>query len=342
MSDLLDQLLTAHVEHELSQLAEPGLAQSIDTVVAALFEQLADVELNRLVTRAQIVGVIERYVIDLKVSGGLTELWGEMSQRVFASAASGRIRLDEVLRPESYAAFAEKLGALEGLWRELIHVLVESPAFATLVSRVVQREIIELLFQRDTRDTRDTSHSSGESSQQTWWLRLRDKLRPAIDQRLDAYLNEFFEAHAQQLAEHSERRLIAVLTPESLRSLADALWDAVGPLRLSEAFAFIGSHDLEDFVVLGYEFWLKYRKTAYFRETAEELVGLFFDKYGEESVASLLDELGVTRSMVSRELQTFAPALLGHAQASGFLRARIRARLEPFYRSEAAAAILAR
>jgi hypothetical protein len=46
--------------------------------------------------------------------------------------------------------------------------------------------------------------------------------------------------------------------------------------------------------------------------------------------------------MVSQELGTFVPSLLAQARTNGFLEARIRARLEPFYRSEAVAAILAR
>jgi hypothetical protein len=336
MNDPSEQLLAAHVEHELSRLSGAAASQLNEAEVAALFEWLADVNLNDVVTRAQITGVIERYVVDLKVSGAITELSGEMSQLVFSSHWSERTRLDEVLRPESYAAFAEKLGALEGLWREFIHVVVEGPAFRALVSRVVQREIMALLFRRAPSD------QASDSPLGDLWPQLLDKIRPAIDRRLEAYVTAYFEAHAEQLAARSERRLIAVLTPESLRSLADEFWEAVAPMRLSDAFAYIGAHDLEDFVVLGYEFWLKYRKTRYFREISRELVDHFFDKYGNESLSSLLEEFGITATMVSQELQTFLAPLLAHATASGFLRERIRARLEPFYRSAAVADILAR
>jgi hypothetical protein len=337
MNDPSEQLLAAHVEHELSRLSEAGTSQLIDSEVAALFEWLADVNLNDVVTRAQVTGVIERYVIDLKVSGAITELSGEMSQRVFASNWSERTRLDEVLRPESYAAFAEKLGALEGLWREFIHVVVEGPAFRALVSRVVQGEIMALLFRRGPSDPAAT-----DAPLRDLWPQLLDKIKPSIDRRLETFVTAYFEAHAEQLAARSEQRLVAVLTPESLRSLADEFWEAVAPMRLSEAFAYIGAHDLEDFVVLGYEFWLKYRKTRYFREISRELVDLFFDKYGDDSLSSLLEEFGVTATMVSLELHTFVAPLLAHATASGFLRQRIRARLEPFYRSAAVASILAR
>jgi hypothetical protein len=45
--------------------------------------------------------------------------------------------------------------------------------------------------------------------------------------------------------------------------------------------------------------------------------------------------------MVSTELQSFLPPLLDQAFEGGFLERRIREHLEPFYRSDAAAAILA-
>jgi hypothetical protein len=113
-------------------------------------------------------------------------------------------------------------------------------------------------------------------------------------------------------------------------------------MKLSDAFGYVSSHDMEDFVVLGYEFWQRYRKTRYFREISRELVGHFFTKYGGESVLSLLEELGVTAPMVSDELQGFLPPLLEKAHATGLLEQRIRAHLERFYRSDAAAAILRR
>jgi hypothetical protein len=92
--------------------------------------------------------------------------------------------------------------------------------------------------------------------------------------------------------------------------------------------------------VLGYEFWQRYRKTRYFREISRELVDHFFSKYAGDSLLDLLDDVGVTASMVSEELRGFLPPLLERARTTGFLEQRIRAHLERFYRSDAVAALV--
>jgi hypothetical protein len=331
MNDLTQRLLDAHVAYQLAQGAGQGFGQLIDEEVAALFEWLAEVKLDDAVTRAQIKGVIERFVIDPKVTGALTELSGEMSRLVLSSAWSERTRVDEILRHESYVQFADKIVALDGLWRELVHLVAQSEAYAALVSRTLQRGLLGALFGEDRAGT--ATHGLLDS--------LRAKLRPLIEQRVEPRVSGYLEALVKQLARRSERRLILALDPEAMRTLLDEVWASIAPMRLSEAFAYISSHDLEDFVALGYEFWLKYRKTRYFREISGELVDHFFDKYGDESLLDLLDELGISAEVVSAELQNFLRPLLDHGHLTGLLERRIRARLERFYRSDVAASLLA-
>jgi hypothetical protein len=334
MSDITQRLLDAHVAYQLAQGQGQGYAQLIDEEVAALFEWLAEVKLDDAVTRAQIKGVIERFVIDPKVTGALTELSGEMSRLVLSSAWSERTRVDEILRHESYVQFADKIVALDGLWRELVHLVAQSNAYAALVSRTLQRGLLDVVFGED-RAGAATLESRGVFDG------LRAKLRPLIVQRLEPHVSSYLEALIKQLARRSERRVILALDPEAMRTLLDELWDSIAPMRLSEAFGYISSHDLEDFVALGYEFWLKYRKTRYFREISGELVDHFFDKYGDESLLALLEELGISEEVVSQELHGFLRPLLDHGKLTGWLERRIRTRLERFYRSDAAASILA-
>ena len=56
----------------------------------------------------------------------------------------------------------------------------------------------------------------------------------------------------------------------------------------------------------------------------------------------MIADLGVDESMIRRELVAVLAPMIKHAAHTGFLEQRIRARLEPFYRSAAAAAILNR
>jgi hypothetical protein len=330
-SDVAVQLLDAHVAHELERLEPARLNALIEREVRALFAWLAEVEIGDLVTRDQIHGVIDRYVIELKISGALTELAGEMSQLVVASRLSDQTRVDQVLPPGSFSQFADKLAGLEPLWREMLHLVVRSDAYATLLSRTLQRGVLDAVFR-----------ASNDPSRQTFLDGLLTKVRPLVAKRVEPYLSAYLEKLIKESIRHSEQRLLVALDREAVLNLVDEVWDEVGPMKLAEAFAFVGTHDLEDFVVLGYEFWQRYRKTRYFREISHELVGHFFTKYESDSVLNLLDDIGVTEAMVVEELQTFLPAILAHARETGFLEARVRAHLDRFYRSDAAAAILSR
>lgn len=329
-SDVASRLLDAHVTHELEQLSAARLPELIDREVNALFAWLHHVKLNDLATREQINGVIERYAIELKISGAFTELAGEMSRLVVASRSSEQTRIDQVLQPGAFTQFADKLTGLDQLWREILHLIVRSDAYATLLSTALQRSVLDALFR-----------VSDSSTHATFIEGLRAKLRPVIAQRVEPFVSVYLEKLIKQSIRHSEKRLIVALDAEAVRGLVDEVWDEIAPMKLSDAFKYVSSHDLEDFVVLGYEFWQRYRKTRYFREISRELVDHFFTKYEADSVRALLDELGITAVMVSEELQGFLPPLLEKAKSTGLLEQRIRTHLVPFYRSDAATAILA-
>jgi hypothetical protein len=269
-------------------------------------------------------------VIDIKITGAMTELAGEMSRLVLASRLSEETRIDQVLEPGEFAQFADKLTALPKLWRELLHLVVQSDAFAALLSTTLQRSVGDALLGTADRSARRKLMES-----------VVEKLRPVITRRVEPYVSAYLERLIRQSIQRREERLIAAFDVEAVRGLVDEVWDEIAPMKLSEAFKLLGSHDLEDFVVLGYEYWQRYRKTHYFREISREVVDHFFTKYADDSLLDLLDEVGVTAPMVSSELLGVLSPVLERARATGLLEQRIRAHLEPFYRSDAALAILA-
>jgi hypothetical protein len=85
MSEVREALLEAHVEFEMSRLCRPELGAELERRVASAFEWFKGVALKDVITSEQIVGVIDRYVIRLRVSGGITELAGQMANAVFSS-----------------------------------------------------------------------------------------------------------------------------------------------------------------------------------------------------------------------------------------------------------------
>jgi hypothetical protein len=333
VNDLREALLTAHVEFELSRLRGPGLAALIDERLASAFAWLEHVKANDVVTREMITGVIQRYVIDLKVSGGITELTGEMANVVFSSRKSQSTRIGEVCETDSYEEFADKIVTLEAAQREIIRYLMQSTAFGTLAGRVLSRVVLDLLFRVDDgqRGARLKEFAVG----------FAKRILPGFDQRMGEVLSRYVERHANRFTRDGEKHLLEAVDREWVRQMADEVWDSLSRRTLSDVSTVFTAQDLEDFVVLVYEFWMKFRKTPYFRAVTTEAVDHLFSKYGDESLASLIADMGVTERMVARELQLFAEPVIEHATRTGFLERELRALLEPFYRSAELDAILA-
>jgi hypothetical protein len=331
MDDALSRLLEAHVQHELSNWSGPRLSQTLRERVSTLFRWFAEVKLDDVATRAQIVGVVERYAISIRVSGGITELTGEMSQIVFKSQVTAETRLDQIVSPEMYDEFATKVLSLEGVRRELISLLTQSSTLHTISARLTARGMLDIIALAVP-----ISSSVRRAALPAIVAQLGAKLVPELE-RLAA---EVLERHREKLARQTERRLLELLDAERLQAIVDELWDRVAPMRLSEIFAFIGEQDVDDWVVLAREFWLRYRETPFFRDISTELIDYFFDKYGQGTLLALVEDMGVSERMVAEEVVASLQPILEHANDSGALEQHIRGRLLEFYRSPAAAAAL--
>jgi hypothetical protein len=333
MNALAEKLLAAHVEHTLERLRGERLVELIREHVAATFSWLDDVELRQVITPAQVMGVIDRYVIQLRVSGEITELAGQLSRVILTSSATSRTRLRDVLPQESYDEFAEKILGLSGLRSELIHGITHSSGFGEVTSRVAARFVTDLLAPSKPRS------GPGLAGVLT---ALSRRVLPELEQRIGAGLARTLQRRGHSLAQRSEKVLLETLDQDTVREVVDDVWESISNRPLSAAIESFSGQDLEDFVVLVHEFWLKFRKSDYFRAVTSEVVEQIFVKYGDEAVAQVIDDMGVTERMVSDELITFLGPMLAHAHDTGFLERQVRAALEPFYRSSAVSALLAR
>jgi len=74
MNETISKILEAHVAHELKRFKREGYKKTIKEEVAAAFEWIKKIKLKDVITAEQIIGMIERNVVELPVAGGITEL----------------------------------------------------------------------------------------------------------------------------------------------------------------------------------------------------------------------------------------------------------------------------
>jgi hypothetical protein len=318
-----EKLLGAHVAYEIARLRGASLERVIDERVRDLFGWFEELPLADAVRQEDVLAIAQRYALELRLSGGISELAGEIARLVAKSPANAEAFVGDVVSSQSFEEFSEKIAGLDDLRGEIISLVARSEAVGVVTARVMAHVLTDLLRRAST------PASVGPVA------RLLDRLLPALERRAAALFGRTLDDYRGTFAGQIEHHLRVILDGDALHELAEELWLHISRLRLSEALGYLGEKDLEDFVVLCFEFWLRLRKTPYMRGILATAIGYFYEKYGEESVADVISDMGVSAEMLANELKLLLVPLADQAIESGFLERQLRLHLQDFYASEA-------
>ncbi|MBI9075341.1 MAG: hypothetical protein JEZ02_08020 [Desulfatibacillum sp.] len=336
-TDLSSQLLDAHVQFELRRFSKTGVEKTVREEVEAVFKWLEGVCLKDLSSPEQIIGVIKRDVVDLPVAGGLTELIGEMSRMVIASKTSAATNLEDIFSRRSFDAIVDKASSMEKVRKAAIKRTVRNPAYSKLIAEAIYTVAKEFVFQENLVVQKLPGLSSLIKIGQGAFRMAVPSLEPAID----AQIKERIETQVETAIHESEEFLMGFLDGDRIAGISDGTWKHISSMSLRDHYSNIGPDDMEDLIVIGYEFWMEFRETEYFEKTYTELVHYFYEKYGDKEMDVLLEDVGVTSEMVVLEITEFVTPIIAKAKTSGYLEERLRQRLKPFYQSKAAKNLLA-
>jgi len=336
MNDLTHQLLEAHIQHELNRFKDEAYKRTIDEEVTAIFEWVKKIKLKDVITSEQILGIIKRNVVELPVAGGVTELAGEMSQKVLASSQNKKTALEDIFARKQYDDIIDKVVGLKTARNDLIHRLVTSSAYSQQISEVLFTGIKEYILEENIIAKKVPGVSSLIKMGKFAVNKTMHSLEVAVENKVKSYI----ESNLENTIRRSEKSLINYFDETRIVDTGEEIWESIAEKKLSEYFSTIDDNDMEDFIVIGYDFWLHFRKTKYFKGIYTELVKYFFKKYGNRELDVILEDIGVTEEMVIGELIEIIAPGIEKALSIGYLEERIRARLEDFYLSKKAAALI--
>ncbi|MGP4845873.1 hypothetical protein ACTXGQ_17195 [Marinobacter sp. 1Y8] len=335
--DTAAQLLELHVKHELAALKGAKCRKFIQNEVHELYALADRVTLRQAVTEDQIMGVIRRLVVNMELDGGIPELAGEMAAKVVAAPVQSTTRLGDVLSREQLTGFVEELLVLREHRERLISEVMAHPVYQELVSNIVYHGIINYIYE----DNLISRSVPGVGSMMKFGKRMATKAVPGIDESFERRIKAYLSDSLPGLIGRSEQFLNKALSDSELHDSIMAIWKGVEDRTLEELQQGLGEIELQEFVVLGYGFWLEFRQTPYFEGCCEAVVSHLFDKYGDQPLAELLGDVGVTEEVIQTEVETFAQPILDLLREEGYLEALLRRRLTPFYTSAAVKKVLA-
>ncbi len=332
---LAHALLDAHVKFIVDELTGAGLKTLIEEEVDAALANARKLTLASVVTRAMIKQTACAYAVDLEPGPGVPELVGDIARKLYAHDIHDDTTPGDLIDDSLFAELLEKSLELKSLREKLIREVVTSPLYADFAADLLYRGITGYLAQNAV-----TRNIPGASSMMKLGRSALSKATPRLEASLEEGMRKYIGKTVQASTERSAEFLIEHADSTLLREIGLDAWHKVKAIPIGALREDVGSRDVEEIFVSGYETWRALRKTDYYRVLIEAGIDGFFDKYEDATLHALLEDLGITRDMMIAEGLRYGPPILKVLKKKKLLEPLIRRRLQGFYGSKAAADIL--
>lgn len=294
---LADRLLDAQVAFGMRQLTtDADFTALVNDEIDFFTTESGTLPLEVVMPRQLIKDVARKYAMQFPVEGAIPELVGQVAARLYRHDVHETTSLNDLLGTRRFDELSTIATDLPVARHAVEHVL-DSPSTADTIVEVVQR---------------------------------------AVEHRFGPKMARRFARPVEKLTRRGTSIVLASAREDSNELLADAVRDfwrgrsdeALGGFRETMTEA-----DVEDIVVLGFEFWRSFRQTDYFRALLDTGIDEVFDTYGATPLADVIEDLGITEDDLREEAQRFGPSVIKRLADEGYLEALLRRRFAVFYQS---------
>jgi hypothetical protein len=326
-----EALLEAHVAFQAEELTGEGFqalaAQELDAVLA----NASKLKLKDVVSPAQIRETAHKYAVDLELSGAIPELVGEIARQIYDHPGHDDTLLSDLVSDAQFNEVLDKALEMKELRNTIIHEAVSNPVYEALVADITYYGITGYINENPV-----TRNVPGAQSMMKLGKSVMSKAGPGLEKNLKAYVRK----NLKPLLKESESFLQNRIDDERIAEAAREIWEDFKGRKVSVFRDYLSKQDVEEFFVIGYEYWKTLRKTDYYASWIDTGVDFFFDKYGKASLTDLLDEMGISRDMILDDIMRFAPPILKTLKKKGILEEILRRQFSRFYASDAALKVL--
>ena len=328
-------LLDAQVKYFLERLDGKLFATLLEAEIDALLEVAKQLKLEEVVARQTVKDTVRTYAVELELGGAIPELVAEVARALSAHKVQAKTKLIDVLPDKHFKEILDKVLELHDVREQLLHQALSNPVITSMSSDLLYRGIQGYLGESAM------ARIPGAQSMMKLGKSMLSRATPKLDRALEDALKNYIHQNIQNTLRDSEASLKKLLTDDSLRDAALDIWDSVKRKTLAELRRPVADEDIEDFFVIGYEYWRSARKTSYYSEVINVGIDCFFDKYGKTSLHHLLGEIGLGRAHLLADGLRFAPQVLKVLQKKKLIEPILRRHLGAFFASETVVHLLA-
>lgn len=321
------KILDAHVEFELARWTGDARNEQIADEVAEVFKWLGTVKLNQLFTSAEVVDWCTRYAEQVDLTDELLKMIGAAARSAYVVASKDETRLVDLVPKDGYDTLADAVIDMTELREEITNQITTSEVYSQLMSHVVYQGIKNYLQAENVIARKVPGASTLMKMGQSAINTAAPKLEQAVDKQLTAFVN----ANIQDNIRESKRYMDKVLDKAVLSAVAGEVWDTNSQATVSQLAGLVPVDAVDDVAVAARQTWLSLRGNEFLTAVLIRVVDDFLKQQGKRKVADILADVGITEALATDVAIDISGPVIDKAVADGYVEARIRARLEPFY-----------
>lgn len=335
--ELAERLLEAHVAHAAAELSGEAGVALVAAEARHLLAALRDVPVGDVVDRDAVKASAATGLDTVGGSTAVEAMITTMVPALYELPASEEHDLGAVISWGGIEAIADVLTRSEQLREEVMRRLDRSPAVSTLAMRFVSALVGDAVQQNRERAEKVPGMKSvlgmGDLAART--------ARGMAPRQLEKAVGGAADKGTQAAMERVSRALVDAFDEDVVRTAVMEVWDLHAEDEIAGLRSYLPAEDVEHVTASGYALWLDARGSVWIRAAVDAGVDAFFDRYEEWTIGELLAELDLDEDVLIGEVERHAPRVLAALHRDGHLEAFVRRRLEPFYTSQEALAILA-
>ncbi|MEU6583635.1 hypothetical protein [Nocardia sp. NPDC046763] len=336
--EIAEKLLDLQVDFIVAEVSGDRFAEVIARDVEAVVG-VADTIIFRDVVEIDQAKQTVANVIDL-IGGSpvLGEMVGTLANSLYENIAGNTdYTLGDVVEREPVEQLLEKIFGMHQAQERILERLTESPLIATVAAKFVDKLVDDFM----ETNKQIAGKIPGVGSLVSMGTNAAKTARKAAEKAGGTFIGEMAGKGAQFALKRTNNAIREMLRDAPVHDAAMEFWDLHAGEPVSGLREYLSQQDLYELALIIYRIALTTRNKEYVGVLVDQGVEVFFEKYGDHTLAAMLPELGLSEAVVAEEILRYGPAVVEAAKRNGVLAKLIRERLEPFFLSEPVLAVLA-
>ena len=326
---IIEQLIEAQLDF-LDQ--EFNQSETVQTEFMQFYQWFRKQNLQDLWTSEAIHQLIQQQILNTPASSFLVQQIAEHIRFALVHPVNDSSQIADVIPVLTIDKIAQYVASKSGHRQRLIKSLVNNPAFAAMITQLIQHSI---------QDYMDNSVIAKSVPGLSRFMKMgKSVLESVTDSNLDHAIQHYLQKNVQKLTQMSESVLNQHFDDEKLYHFQANLWHKIKDLPLSVLKNYIEVQDLSLTVNLGHEIWDHLRQSDYLKQQVLDGVYAWYVRNQARPFDLLLRDLNIDEALVQQQLQQLLNPVIQKMIAEGYLKQRARHYLEKFYYSEKTQQIL--